>query len=157
MHRMPFSRLFHSFQFKDSHAASRTQYNAKLKEWCFEKNVKEKDMKAIVCKELKRKAEDPLKLSSFRVRGKPVPPSKIARYKKSSGKEDETTSFSAGEVLGILHWISSLKKLATPSDISCETPENSTFTPVETPKQPSDQMPSGIVLQNVLDSELMQA
>ena len=50
-----------------------------------EKNIKHKEMREIVRKELKRKAEDPHRESAFRLRKKLVPPEKIDRYKRDSG------------------------------------------------------------------------
>lgn len=76
------------------------QYKTKLKEWGFEKNIKEKDMKAIVRKELKRKAEDPLRSSTFRVRGMLVPQPRIDRYKRGySCSEDLATELDAGKIV----------------------------------------------------------
>ena len=66
----------------------RKQYTTKLKEWGYEKNVKEKDMAAIVRKDLKRRAEDPHRSSAFRLRGNPVPEQKIERYKIARGISD---------------------------------------------------------------------
>lgn len=57
-------------------------------------------MKAIIRKELKRKAEDPLRPSTFRVRGRPVPQPRIDRYKRGhGGSRDETTDLDAGKVV----------------------------------------------------------
>ena len=66
----------------------RKQYTRKLKEWGYEKNVKDKDMAAIVRKDLKRRAEDPHRPSAFRLRGRPVTEQKIERYKSSRGISD---------------------------------------------------------------------
>ena len=90
------------FKLGDLHISRRTQYNTKLKEWRFEKNIKEKDMKAIARKELKRKAENPLKSSSFRLRGKPVPARKIERYMKQTDVGDGATADEARESGGTL-------------------------------------------------------
>ncbi|KAL8832839.1 MAG: hypothetical protein Q9191_000023 [Dirinaria sp. TL-2023a] len=97
----------------------RTQYNTKLKEWRFEKNIKEKDMKAIARKKLKRKAEYPLKSSSFRLRGNIVSSQKIEQYMKHTGIPD----------------VAPAAEPPTPSDISCETPKSTAITPAATPRQ----------------------
>ena len=86
----------------------RKQYTTKLKEWGYEKNIKETDMRAIVNKDLKRKAENPLRLSAFRLRGKPVPKHKIERYEKDNDLANDD--------------LDPLK--ATPSVISCDTPRS---------------------------------
>lgn len=65
------------------------QYKTKLKEWGLEKNIKDKDMRAIVRKDLKRKAENPSKPTKFRLRKRPVPPEKIERYKKAHSNCNE--------------------------------------------------------------------
>ncbi|KAL8787109.1 MAG: hypothetical protein Q9195_007937 [Heterodermia aff. obscurata] len=83
----------------------RKQYTTKLKEWGYDKNIKETDMRAIAHKDLKRKAEDPLRPSTFRLRGKPVPNSKIERYEKDKGFLNDGFDPLA----------------ATPSAISCNT------------------------------------
>ena len=76
------------------------QYKTKLNEWGYEKNIKETDMKAIFRKDLKRKADDPLRPSTFRVRGRPVPQPKIDRYKRDQGfSEDLATVIDAGKVV----------------------------------------------------------
>ena len=57
-------------------------------------------MKAIVRKELKRKAEDPLRPSTFRVRGRPVPQPRIDRYKRGhGGSGDGTIDLDAGKIV----------------------------------------------------------
>lgn len=66
------------------------QYKSKLKDWGFEKNFKEKDMRAIVRKDLKRKAEDPFKATVFRLRKRLVPLDKIERYRKEHGITERT-------------------------------------------------------------------
>lgn len=102
----------------------RKQYTTKLKEWGYKKNVKDKDMAAIVLKDLKRKAEDPNRSSTFRLRGNPVPEQKIERYKSARGI-CEGSAFAANAGISnlptqVVH--ASHMAVATPSDISCETP-----------------------------------
>ena len=91
----------------------RKQYITRLKQWGYEKNIKDEGMRAIVRKDLKRKAKDPLRPSSFRLRGRPVPKQKIERYEKDKG-------FAAGDLL---------TDEATPSAISCETPRSVSKSP----------------------------
>ena len=88
----------------------RKQYTTKLKEWGYEKYIKEIDMRAIVRKDLKRKAGDPLRPSAFRFRGRPVPTQKIERYEKEKvfGMDNQPLYET------------------TPSAISCETPKDTT-------------------------------
>ena len=74
-------------------------------------------MRAIVHKNLKRKAEDPSRPSAFRLRGKPVPEHKIERYEKDKGLCND--HFDPLE--------------ATPSAISCDTPRSM-------PKSPTIQL-----------------
>ena len=73
------------------------QYKTKLKEWGLEKNIKDKDMRAIVRKDLKRKADDSFKATIFRLRKRPVPPQRIERYKRRHAISDETTISDAGK------------------------------------------------------------
>ena len=75
-------------------------------------------MRAIVHKDLKRKAEDPLRPSAFRLRGKPVPKNKIERYEKDKGWLDDD--------------LDPLE--ATPSIISCETPRSVPKSPTVQPE-----------------------
>ena len=61
--------------------ASRKQYRTKIKEWGMDiKNIKNHEMQAIVRKDRKRKAEDPLRESEYRVNGQTVEPKKIERF-----------------------------------------------------------------------------
>lgn len=99
---------------------SPTQYKTKLAEWGFKKNTKGKDMRAIVRKDVKRKAEDMLMPSSFRPRGRPVPNQRIERYKKEKG-------LTVGD---------RLSDEATPSDINCDTPRNLPENPPSEPEAP---------------------
>jgi len=101
------------------------QYNSKFKEWGFEKNIKETDMRAIVRKDLKRKAEDPFRATVFRLRKRLVPTEKIERYRRDHGLVEETIMSDAGMPISIARSIvapDNLPSAATPSDISCETP-----------------------------------
>ena len=108
----------------------RTQYNTKLKEWGYEKNIKETDMRAIVNKDLKRKAEDPLRPSAFRLRGKPVPKHKVERYEKDKGLSNDDFDPLA----------------ATPSVISCDTPRSVPQSPTAQPDASSEGLATGMQL-----------
>ena len=96
----------------------RKQYTTKLKEWGYEKNIRETDMRAIAHKDFKRKAEDALRPSTFRLRGKPVPNHKIERYEKEKCLFDD--EFDPIE--------------ATPSFISCDTPRSMPNSPTVQPE-----------------------
>ncbi len=101
------------------------QYKSKLKEWRFEKNIKGNVMRAIVRKDRKRKAEDPLRETTFRLREQPVPTEKIERYRRDHGFTEDTIMSDAGTPISNARRVTALDNLlnvATPSDISCETP-----------------------------------
>ncbi len=53
-------------------------------------------MRAIARKDRKRKAEDPLKATTYRLRKRAVPPQRIERYKKDHHVTDETEISEAG-------------------------------------------------------------
>lgn len=72
------------------------QYKSKFKEWGVEKNIKETDMRAIIRKDLKRKAEDPSRGSTFRLRKRLVPTEKIERYRRDHSPVDETIMSEVG-------------------------------------------------------------
>ena len=112
---------------KLTNCCRRKQYTTKLKEWGYEKNIKEADMKAIVKKDLKRKAENPLRPSAFRLRGKPVPNHKIERYEKDNGL--------ANDDLDPLE--------ATPSAISCDTPRSMPKSPTVQPEPSTEALGTG--------------
>ncbi|KAL9122701.1 MAG: hypothetical protein Q9187_000739 [Circinaria calcarea] len=84
----------------------RKQYNTKISQWHFDKKVKEHEMRVIIRKQRKRKAEDPPKESSFRVRKQPVGSNKIERFKMEKRIDDDIE----------------MPDAETPSDISCYTP-----------------------------------
>lgn len=71
----------------------RTQYGSKIKEWGFQKNIRENHMRAIARKKLSRQNADSSKASTFRLRKRPVPDQRIDRYMKSNNL-DENTVFS---------------------------------------------------------------
>lgn len=66
------------------------QYKSKLNDWGLAKNIKSKDMRPIVRKDMKRRAEDPSKKTNYRLRRRPVPPERIERYKKMRAITDKT-------------------------------------------------------------------
>ena len=76
-----------------SRLSRRIQYGSKLKEWGFEMNIKEKDMRSIARKKIRRQNEDGSKASVFRLRKRPVPEQRVERYIKDRGI-DENTVFS---------------------------------------------------------------
>jgi len=53
-------------------------------------------MRAIVRKDRKRKAKDPLKPTSYRLRGRTAAPQRIERYKKDHHIADDTAISEAG-------------------------------------------------------------
>ena len=112
---------------KLTNCCRRKQYTTKFKEWGYEKNIKETDMKAIVNKDLKRKAENPLRPSAFRLRGKPVPNHKIERYEKDNGLANDD--------------LDSLE--ATPSAISCDTPRSMPESPTVQPEPSTEALGTG--------------
>ena len=63
----------------------RKQYNTKIGQWRIGKNVKDIEMRAIVCKETQHKIGNPPKNSVFRVRKQLVDSQKIARFRKDRG------------------------------------------------------------------------
>ena len=80
-------------------------------------------MAAIIVKDLKRKAEDPLRLSTFRLRGRPVPVQKIERYLKDKGQPQELDFLANAGIFKSSHVCVRVdQSTVTPSDISCETP-----------------------------------
>lgn len=83
-------------------------------------------MRAIFRKDLKRKAEDMSRSSSYRLRGRPVPNQKIERYKKEKG----------------LIFEESLPDETTPSAISCETPRSLPESPPSEPEAPREGSPN---------------
>lgn len=114
------------------------QYKSKLKEWVIEKNIKEKDMRAIVRKDLKRKAEDPSRATTFRLRKRQVPAEKIERYRRDHGSVEETLMSDAGTLTSntcSLISLNNLMNVATPSNISCETPLSVDVDDHESPSQ----------------------
>lgn len=62
----------------------------KLKEWGFEKNIKEKDMRSIARKKIQRQIEDGSKASVFRLRKRPVPEQRVDRYIRDKGIDEHT-------------------------------------------------------------------
>ncbi|KAL8791747.1 MAG: hypothetical protein Q9195_005685 [Heterodermia aff. obscurata] len=70
--------------------ASRIQYGSKIKEWGFQKNIRENHMRAIARKKLSRQNADSSKASTFRLRNRPVPEQKIDRYMKSNDLGENT-------------------------------------------------------------------
>ncbi len=81
-------------------------------------------MKAIVRKDRKRKAEDPLKTTTYRLRGRTAAPQRIERYKKDHHITDDTAISEAGMLkkITVSAFVNGNIGLATPSDLSCETP-----------------------------------
>lgn len=77
-------------------------------EWGLDKNVKGHEMENIVRIDLKRKAEG--KESTFRLRGNPVDPKKICRYKKRKNVPESAVLTQQSPAA------------PTPSDISYDTP-----------------------------------
>ncbi len=114
------------------------QYKNKLKEWGLEKNIKDNDMRAIVRKDLKRKAEDPFRATIFRLRKRLIPTEKIERYRREHGLV-EGTIMSDGGVLKCIVCsfvaLANLLNVVTPSDLSCETPVPVTVDDLESPSQ----------------------
>lgn len=86
-------------------------------------------MRAVVRKERKRKMEDPPKDSVFRVRKHHVDSSKIERFKRDKGIDENDNNVSmldAGTSLHLQYMYQILLMascLATPSEISCYTPQ----------------------------------
>ena len=76
-----------------SRPSSRIQYGSKLKEWGFEKNIKEKDMRVMARKKIQRQNEGGSKASVFRLRKRPVPEQRVERFIKDKAI-DENTLFS---------------------------------------------------------------
>jgi len=83
-------------------------------------------MRAIARKDRKRKTEDPLKATTYRLRKRMVPPQRIERYKRDHHITDETAISEAGMLKRItsLAFANGNIGLATPSDLSCETPRS---------------------------------
>ena len=103
------------------------QYKLIIKTWGFEKNIPQSDMRAIIRKEQKRRAHNGSKASTFRLRHRPVPDQKIERYKRTHDITDETLFSDARTWFLSTRCILSfanVQMLATPSDISCETPRS---------------------------------
>ncbi len=114
------------------------QYKSKLKEWNIEKNIKEIDMRAIVRKDLKRKAEDPFRATIFRLRKRLIPTEKIERYRRDHGLIEGTIMSDGGTRTSIVRGVVALANflnVATPSDLSCETPVPITVDDHERPSQ----------------------
>jgi len=65
------------------------QYKTRITLWGLGKNIKEKEMRVIVRKKMKRKKLDG-KESNFLVRDRPVPPNKITRYMKENDISSDT-------------------------------------------------------------------
>jgi len=94
------------------------QYKSKLKEWGLEKNIKENDMRAIVRKDLKRKAEDPFRATIFRLRKRLIPTEKIERYKRDHGLVEGTIMSDGGAPISIVRGVVALANflnVATPA------------------------------------------
>lgn len=101
------------------------QYKSKFKDWGIEKNIKENDMRAIVRKDLKRKAEDPFRATIFRLRKRLIPTEKIERYKRDHGLVEGTIMSDGGTPISIVRGVVALANflnVATPSDLNCEMP-----------------------------------
>jgi len=106
-------------------------------------------MRAIARKDRKRKADDPFKATTYRLRKRTVPPQRIERYKKDHHITSETSISEAGMLKCIATF--TLAKddigLATPSDLSCETPQSlmlsdsPTLTSPPMPYKPSNYSP----------------
>ena len=72
----------------NNRSLSERQYKRKIAAWKLEKNIKDADMKVMLRKQLKRKAEDG-KESEFFINGRPVPPQKMDRFvQRKSVTED---------------------------------------------------------------------
>ncbi len=85
-------------------------------------------MRAIARKDRKRKADDPLKATTYRLRKRTVPPQRIERYKKDHHITDDTAISEAGMLKrnADFTFANGDTGLATPSDLSCdETPRSS--------------------------------
>ncbi len=110
-----------------SYIHSKKQYTTKFKEWGFEKNIEEKDMRAIARKDRKRKADNPLKATTYRLRKGTVPPRRIERYKKDHHITDDTTISEAGMLKrdADFTFANGDTDLATPFDLGYETPHSS--------------------------------
>lgn len=114
------------------------QYKKKFKEWGIEKNVKEDDTRAIVRKDLKRKAEDPFRATIFRLRKRLIPTEKTERYRREHGLVEGTIISDGGTRTSIVRGVVALANflnVATPSDLSCETPVPITVDDHERPSQ----------------------
>lgn len=83
-------------------------------------------MRAVVRKDLKRKAQDPSKATAFRLRKRPVPAQRIERYMSRNHILDGDTISEAGMLVcsPICTLATGDKRLATPSDFSCESPRS---------------------------------
>ena len=119
--------------FKFMTSRRRTQYMTKLKEWGYEKNIRASDMRALVNKDLKRKAEDPLRPSAFRLRGKSVPKHKIERYEKDKGLFHDDFD----------------PLVATPSVISCDTPRSIPRSPTVQPEASAEVLDTSMQLTGI--------
>ena len=84
-------------------------------------------MRAMVRKDLKRKAEDPLRPSAFRLRGKSIPKHKIERYEKDKGLYNDDDD----------------PLVATPSFISCDTPKSMPESPTVQPQASAEVLGTG--------------
>lgn len=91
-------------------------------------------MRAIVRKNRKRKADDPSQATTYRLRKRTVPPQRIERYMKDRHITNETAISEAGILK--CNAASTLAKadivLATPSDLSCESPRSLVLSDVPT-------------------------
>lgn len=114
------------------------QYKSKLKAWGLGKNIKETDMRAIVRKYLKRKVKIPSRASIFRLRKRLVPTEKIERYRRDHGLVEETIVSDAGtqyRLARIIVAFDDILNIATPSDLSCDTPVSVAADGRESPSQ----------------------
>lgn len=74
------------------------QYKKQLGKWGLDnKCIKDFEYQAMLKKKRKREQEDPLKESAFRLRGAEVDSSKITRYKKRKGVNEDDVASDVGK------------------------------------------------------------
>ena len=75
----------------------RIQFGSKIKEWGFQKNIRDNHMRAIARKKIFRQNGDSSKASTFRLRKQPVPEQKIDRYMRANALDENTVFSNARE------------------------------------------------------------
>lgn len=72
------------------------QYNTKIIEWKIQKKIKADEKRAMIRKQQNRKAANPPKKSTFRIRNQWFDDQKVEQFQKDKGITDITTLSDAG-------------------------------------------------------------